>query len=75
MRNVRMIQACQDLRLTLEPRHPAGVLGKLLRQHLERHLAAELFIGGSPNLPHPAGAKRRSDAVLGNSGADHFVPF
>ena len=56
-----MIEAREDPRLALETTHAIGVAGKLRRQHLERHLAAEPGVLGAPDLAHPAGSERRDD--------------
>ena len=60
-----MVQARENLRLPLEPRHPIGILGEFIGQYLQRHLASELFILGAPHLAHPADAKGINHAVVG----------
>ncbi len=71
MRDVRMIQRRQHLRLALEPRQPLRVLRELLGQHLERDLAPEPGVLGAPHLAHAARAERGGHAVVGESVSDH----
>ena len=59
LRDVRVVQRGEQLRLALEAGEAVGVGGKGRRQQLERHLAAELRVGGAVHLAHPAGADRR----------------
>ncbi len=71
MRDVRVVETRQHLRLALESREAVGILGDIRRQHLERDLAAELLVLGAPDLAHPAGAELAGDAVVREGRADH----
>ena len=51
------------LRLGLEAGERVGVIGEVLGQHLDRHVALEAGVAGAVDLPHPAGAERRDDLV------------
>ena len=68
-----VVEGGQQLRLTLEPCEPIGITRHLGGQHLDRHLAAEIRVGGSIHLPHPAGADLGGDLVGTEAGADHRV--
>ncbi len=52
LRDVGMIEAGKNLRLTLEPGQPIRISGKRLGQDLQRHLPVELGIGGLIDLAH-----------------------
>ena len=67
----RVVEGGEHRRLAPEAVEPLRVRGHLGRQDLERHLAAELGVGGAPHLSHPAGAERFGDAVVGEGRADH----
>ena len=69
--NVGMIERRHRPRLAFETVQPLRVIGKLLRQHLERYLPPELGVLGPPHLPHPTRAERRGDAVVSEGCADH----
>ena len=68
-RNVRMIQGCEDFRLTLKPREPLGVAGERLRQDIERNLALKARVARTVDLPHAAGAERTRDLIDDDTGA------
>ena len=51
------------LRLGLEAGERVGVIGEVLGQDLDRHVALEAGVAGAVDLPHPAGAERRDDLV------------
>jgi len=59
-----VIQTSQHLGFALETPHPFRVAGKFTWQHLERDLAAELFVLGAPDLAHPARAERAGDPIV-----------
>ena len=61
--DVGVIEAGQDLRLTLEPSHALGIIGEALRKHFDRDLAAKRGVLGSVHLSHASGTE----------GGDHFV--
>ena len=69
--DVRMIELGQCLGLPFKPGQAFGVLGKRLRQHLDRHLAVQLRIGCPVNITHPALTELGGDFVMGDGGSDH----
>ena len=48
---------------TFEAFAPIGAVGDLWRQHLDRHLAAELGVARPPHLAHPTGPDGGEDFV------------
>jgi hypothetical protein len=48
-----MIQRCEQLRLTLKPGEPLGVVGELVGQDLDRHLPRKIRILGAKTSPMP----------------------
>ena len=71
--DVGVVQGRGRARLLLEALATIGIVGRGGRQHLDRYIAAEPGIGRAIDLPHPAGADRGGDAVLGEATADHSV--
>ena len=69
--DVRMVQRGEQLRLASETGQPLGIGHHLDGQDLDRHLAAELRVGGAVDLAHPAGADRSGDAVVRERVAGH----
>ena len=65
-----MVQAGENLRLTLEPGQPIRIVGKRFRQDLQRHLTLELRVGRLVDLAHPALADQGGDLVVAEPGAD-----
>ena len=65
-----MVEAGENLRLSLKPRQPIRISGKRLRQDLERHLPVQLGIGGLVDLPHASLADEGGDVVVAESGTD-----
>jgi hypothetical protein len=65
-----VVEGGEGLRLSPEAFQPLGARGHLRRQHLERHVAAELGVGGTVHLAHSAGADRGGDAVMGEAAVD-----
>ncbi len=70
-----MIEGGQGLGLAAEALQAIRVCGHRGRQHLERHVAAELRVGGAIHLAHAAGSDSCRDAVVGECPADHEAPF
>ncbi len=66
--DVRVVEGREQLRLALEADEALLVLRQLGRQHLDRHVAAELRVGGAGNLAHSARAERRHDQVGSETG-------
>ena len=61
--DVRMIQCGDRLRFTFESLLHFGIVGKLRRQHLDRHRAIQAGIRRFVDFAHPAGANWRDDIV------------
>jgi hypothetical protein len=59
---MHVVQATRGTPL-LEPPEPAGVVGKLRRQDLDRHVAAQPRVGRAVHLSHGAGAQTLADLV------------
>ena len=68
--DVRVIERGEEPGLALEAREPLGIGGEGLGQELDRHVAAELRVGGAIDLAHPARADRGGDPVVRERLAD-----
>lgn len=71
---VRVIERSQDFRLALETGEPVWICRHSGRQDLDRDLTLQARVGRAVHLAHPAGAKRRDDAVrsqVGSFGQGH----
>ncbi len=64
-----MVEAGEDLRLPREPGEAVRVSREGVGQDLQRHLAAQLRVGGLPDLPHPAFPEEGGDVVVAEAGA------
>ena len=62
-RDVWMVQRGQGAGFALKPCNTVRIGGECLRQDLDRHLAIELRITGSVDLPHAAFANLRRDHI------------
>ena len=62
-RDVRVVESREELRLTSEAGQALGIGRYLDGQHLDRHLAVELRVGGAVDLSHAAGADGGGDLV------------
>ena len=69
VRDVRMVERREHLRLAFESRQPLGIVGEQVGQDLERDLAAQLGVAGAVDLAHAARAKRASDLIGTEPGA------
>jgi len=65
VRNIRVVEARQDLCFAFESREPVGVSRNIGRQQLEGDLATELGVFGQPHLTHPALTELGSDFEIG----------
>ena len=63
VRDVRMIERRERLRLAFEPGEPLGIVRERLRQHLQRDVAIELRVARAIDLPHPACPELAQDFV------------
>jgi hypothetical protein len=63
LRDVRMIERRERLRLALEPRQPFRIVGKDIRQDLDGDVAIESSVAGTIDLAHAAGADQRVNRV------------
>jgi hypothetical protein len=69
LRDVRMIELCEQLRLALKPREALRVAREGRRQHLDRHVALQCRIACAVHLAHAARTERRSDLEATETGA------
>ncbi len=70
LRDVGMVQRCENLRFPLKPRQSIRISGKRFGQDLERHLPVELGVGGLIDLSHPALADEGGDIVVAEWSTD-----
>ena len=70
LRDVRVIEAGEDLRLPLEPGEAIRVIGKGDGEDLQRDLAVKLGVGGLPDLVHTPLAEQSGHVVMAETGAD-----
>ena len=69
--DVRVIQRRGGPRFALEPLEGLTVLGKVLRQELERYQAAELGVLGLVDDAHASPAQLLENAIVGDRLAGH----
>jgi hypothetical protein len=69
VRDVWVVQRSEDLSFSLEPGEPIGIVGKGIRQHLQRDVAIQLRVARAVHLAHAASAERRDNLIGANSGA------
>ena len=69
--DVGVVERGEQVGLALEASEPLGISRHLGRQHLDRHVAIQVGVGGAIHLAHAPRAERGSDAVIGESLADH----
>ena len=62
VRNGRMIERGEQVRLTLGPREPLRVVGECVGQDFERDVAPEFGVPRAIDLPHSAAAQQRDDS-------------
>ena len=63
MRDVRMIQRRERLRLAREPRHSIGIGSEPLRQDLQRDITTELRVACAVDLAHATRPKGGEDFI------------
>ena len=69
--NVRVVQAGEDVRLTLEAGEPITIGSERLGQKdLQRDLAVQRGVSGLIDLSHPPFTDEGGDGVMPESGAD-----
>jgi len=66
-----MVERCQKPRFALEPRQPPRIGGEIFGKRLDRDLATELGVTGSPHFAHAAFAELGRDLVVGELFPDH----
>ena len=64
LRDVRVVEAREDLRFPLEPGQPIGVGSEGVGEDLQRDIAAQLRVGGAIDLAHAALADEGSHVVM-----------
>ena len=69
LRDVRMIESGERLRLTREPREAIPIRSEERRHNLQCHIATELGVACAVNLAHAARAEHRNNFVRADSGA------
>lgn len=69
VRDVRMVQRCKGLCLTVESGETFSIRRERLRQHFDGDLPAKAGIGGSIDFTHPAHADLGRDLVRAESSA------
>jgi hypothetical protein len=70
----RVVERGEDLRLALEPGHPLRIAGQRGREDLDRDLAVERRIPGSPDFAHATSTQAAQDQVGPQHLADHRPP-
>ena len=63
--NPRMVQRCEDLRLSLESGEALFVLSELFGKNLDGYVPPQLSVPCPIDLPHPAFAYGLEDLVVG----------
>jgi hypothetical protein len=58
-----MVEGDEDARLLLQAREALGLVREILRQRLERDLAAEIHVPGAVDLAHASGPEPGDDLV------------
>jgi hypothetical protein len=69
--DVRMVQRRGRSRFALKSLDGRMILGKLLGEKFQAHVAAEAKVLGFVHNPHPAAAQLFQNAVMGDSSPDH----
>jgi len=69
VRDVRMVQCSERLRLASEPRQAIGIAGEGVRKDLDRNLSLQLRVGRSIHQPHAAFADLGGDFVDAEASA------
>ncbi len=69
LRDVRVVQRRERLRLAREPGEPLGILREEIREDLDRDVAIELCVPGAVDLTHAACPESSDDLVRAESGA------
>ena len=69
MRDMRVIQRRQHLRLPLEACEAIGIEREALGQHLDRHVALQSRVARAIDFAHAAGADRGDDFIRAETSA------
>jgi hypothetical protein len=69
--NVGVIEGGEYFGFSLESGNTAGILGELIGQHLDRHIACEFLILCLKYFTHAAFAELAYDLVMSERFADH----
>ncbi len=70
LRDVGMIQGCQQLRFAPESRNPIGIIGRGCKERFDRNRAVQARITSVIHLAHAAGAKQIDDLVAADARSD-----
>ena len=63
VRDIRMIQRREHLRLAVKPCEPLGIRRHDLREHLDGYVAIQLRVVRPVDLTHPSGAELGADFI------------
>ncbi len=69
--DARVVESGDGARFAFEAGAAIGVVGGIVRQHLERDLASELRVLGKVHLAHAAGAQCAEDPIVRDGLTDH----
>ncbi len=69
MRDPRVIECGENLRLALEPVEPLAITREFVRKHFDRDFAPELGIASPIDLPHATRAERLDNFVVKQAAA------
>ena len=69
VRDVRVVERGQQLRLATEPRETFRIIRERFGQHLDGDVATELGVSSPIDLAHPARAEQRDDFIRAEAGA------
>ena len=73
--DARVIEGGEGLRLAAEAVQAVGTSGHPGGQHLERHIASELRVGGAIHLAHSTDTDGGGEPIVGECASDHRASF
>ena len=69
--DARVVESGDGARFAFEAGAAIGIVGGIVRQHLERDLASELRVLGKVHLAHAAGAECAEDPIVRDGLPEH----
>jgi hypothetical protein len=69
LRDAGMVECGEHLRLASKPGEPIGIVCEGVGQNLQRDIAVELGVSGTPDLAHAAGTELGGDFARAEAGA------